>query len=413
MDESPKEFDYKLIPNYIQIVTDTVGKEWIAREVEKIKRLKNESRFSKNRKLSHLYHPKPHPLIEWRIDFEKWLKQTLKSNQFISTETIIKYSMLGKSLEKARTQVGFNKLVERLKTKKEFFSAAFEVEVAASYLSKGYTVEFIEEGKDRTPDLKVTIEKDKYFWVECKCRDAVTERQKLITANWDYLESALLRELRPKKINAAVIVKSLRDPVRNEMDNLFSFIVDFVKNEGLEKITDDFVEFHSKLDPTNNYEVIVRILSNPDEEIESSGIEFNSSDELDRFKVIGEHKTNEGGRFFLKNPMILGFKVTTPIDKVSGIINGFKSAIGQLPKEGPSVIWIRIPDNFWNDNLDKSFLKAEEILKSELSSSKNRRVNNVILMTRIFQRLEDGDKKGLRYRPLVLTVAHGNPRTAI
>jgi hypothetical protein len=123
-------------------------------------------------------------------------------------------------------------------------------------------------------------------------------------------------------------------------------------------------------------------------------------------------KRDENNKSYVKNPMMIGIKNTIPSDKVTGIIHGFKSGVGQLPKEGPGVIWIRVPDNSWNDNLDQSFTQAESLLKSELTGTHNQRVNAVYLMTRIFQKLENGEHKGLGYKPLILNVAHDNPRTS-
>ena len=71
-------------------------------------------------------------------------------------ENILKFAILGKSLEKAKACKGFGRLRNRLKNKKEFYGAAFEVEVGASYVAKNWDVEFVEEGNERSPDLKIT-----------------------------------------------------------------------------------------------------------------------------------------------------------------------------------------------------------------------------------------------------------------
>lgn len=253
------------------------------------------------------------------------------------------------------------------------------------------------------------IEENNIFWVECKCRDILTERDKKINVIWTELESALLREFGPKKINAAIIVKSLRDPVRDDIDGLLSFILDCTNNAQVSN-PGEAEEIRSISDHTNNYQIAVNILSNADEVIESQGISFNSSEKLDRMTMLAEMKIDKNNKSFVKNPIMIGFKNAIPSDKVSGIIHGFKSAVGQLPKEGPGVVWIRVADNSWNDNLDQSFAQAESLLKSELTGVQNQRINTVYLMTRIFQKLEKGNHKGLSYKPLILNVTHDNPR---
>lgn len=409
VDNSPLDLDVNSIISHIGEVASIVGSKWILKKMkEEEKRRKQGTKNVRNRKHSYLYKTKPHPLVEWALESERWRKACLQSNRLELTESILKLSILGKALANARHQKGFDKLVGRLRQKAQFHSAAFEVEVASSYVERGWSVEFVEEGKNRTPDLKVTKQDESAFWVECKCRDKLTGRDKKISEFWSELEASLLRILGPKKANVSIVVSSSSDPVRSELDSLRQFILQLVEN------AKDVGSSISGNNPTNDslgkYQVVVKKLSEPNVSIEADGIRFESNKSFDRVCMTAEMKTDSDNKKFVKNPIILCFRSAIATDKVTGIINGFKSAVGQLPVQGPGVIWIRIPDNVWNDDLEKSFAQAESLIRKELSGSHNTRVNAVILMTRIFQKLSRDGQTGLGYKPLKKIIEHKNPR---
>jgi hypothetical protein len=275
---------------------------------------------------------------------------------------------------------------------------------------RGWEVEFVEEGINRSPDLKVTRE-DGSFFAECKCRDVLTERDRMITLFWVELESGLLRLLGPQKANVAVFVKALSDPVFSEIDPLKSFILH--QTENIMAVEINSAEKDQIINPSQKYVMKIYKLSEPDIETESDGLGFNSSKDFERVCMIAEMKITDDKKTFVRNPIILGFTNAIPSDKVTRIIHGFKSAVGQLPETEPGVVWIRIPDNAWNSDLNNSFLAAEELIKSELSGIHNTRVNAVILVTRIFERLEQDNLTGLGYKPLIKIIEHDNPKHPI
>ena len=124
-------------------------------------------------------------------------------------------------------------------------------------------------------------------------------------------------------------------------------------------------------------------------------------------------RRQEDGRTFLRNPKAFAFIAANPPDRVKGVVGALGEARKQLPRSGPGVVWIRVPDNTWTDQLGSSFERAEILIRQQLSGDHNRRVNAVILMTRCFERMEKEGLVGLGYRPLMLQVPHANPRTTI
>lgn len=249
-------------------------------------------------------------------------------------EAVLKFAILGKALEQARICKGFDRLRNRLKVKKEFYAAAFEAEVAASYMARDWDVEFIEEGNEMSSDLKITRDDGAIFWAECKCRDTLTERDRNLNSFWTELESTLLRVLGPKKLNYAIFVKALEDPDFAQMPALKDFVFDAVDKGGIGFFDIAASKIKSVSDPTGNFLLSVTKLTDPDEEIKTDVIGIQSSENFDRVAFVSEVKRDKTGDTYFRNPIIIALKNSKPSDKVTGIIHGFKSAVGQLPEEG-------------------------------------------------------------------------------
>lgn len=408
------DLDVIKILHYVSIAYETIGIQWLSRKVKEEKRKQKKDKLGlKTRKHSYLYRASPHPLVQWTVETERWRKACIKSGKMELREVVLKFAILGKSLEQAKKCNGFDRLRNRLKDKKEFYAAAFEAEVAASYIARNWDVEFIEEGNERSPDLKITKDDGTIFWAECKCRDKLTERDRNLNSFWTELESTLLRVLSPKKLNYAISIKALKDTDLAQLPALKDFIFDAVEKGGIGNFDIVGLIIKPVSDPTENFLLAVTKLADPDEELRTSGLGIRSSENFDRALINAEMQIDKMGDTIHRNPIIIVFKNAKPSDKVSRIMHGFKSRVGQLPKEGPGVIWIRVFDNAWSDNIDPSFKQAEYLLKAELTGTRNQRVNGVILMTRLYVKLEKDGLTGLAYKHLKLIIEHENPRYKI
>ena len=408
------ELNIENILSNIDVVFNAIGPKWIKRKLREAKRSEelNKARLDR-RKHSYLYEKPLHPIIQWFLEANKWREVCLKTHKLELRESVVKLATLGMALEQARTQPNYDRLVNRLKNAAQFHSSAFEVEVAASYINKGWSVEFVEEGDEKTPDLKVTVENSRTFWVECKRRDELSGRDRLIHKFWLDLESSLLRTMGPAKLNCAVVIKSLNDPSVSQLEALRTLVLDSINSGGVGVLDVTAGKTTSVPDPTANFSLVVQKLAEPDQEIPTTSIGLNASEDFDRFTIIAEVKIDQSGNTYFRNPMIFAFKNSIISDIVTGILNDFKAAVAQLPKEGPGVIWIRIPDNSWNKNIEQAFKQAEKLIKNEISGTQNRRVNAVIIVTRIFQKLENDGSQGLAYKPLKMVIEHSNPRHSV
>lgn len=409
METHQTSLDIPTILRSVEIIEEIFGHKWINKKLKKVR----EKTPPKNmRKFSYLFQKPNHPLIDWFIGYKQWAEESMKTRRMVLSADLLKLSTLGIALKNTRSQNNFSRVVKRLKSQTEFYSASFEVEVASSYVNRNWGVEFVEEGSEKTPDLLITRTDGSTFWVECKRRDQLTQRDKTIESIWLEFEQLLLGYIGPHKLNYLIVVKALIDPIRSDVKYLYGLIVKGIDKGGLGTIDPESNRITGILDNSRRFELTVQKLANPDEEFESDGINYVTNEDYDRVTMLSEMKV-ESDKSLVRNPIISALKNTNSSDKVTGVINALKKAVKQIPKGGPSVVWIRIPDNSWGDNVNKSFKQIQGLLKRELTNNHNTRVNAAIIMTRYFEKEKDGKREGLFYRPLKMIVEHDNPNTPI
>ncbi|MFS2017526.1 hypothetical protein ACEN88_13215 [Massilia sp. CT11-108] len=393
----------------VQVISSVIGGDWVMKKMAHEKRKIEEfKKISENGKHSYLFKPDPHPLIEWALDLEKLLTHARETHEFTPNESILKLYTLGKILERCQHESGLEKLTDRLKQKDSFFSAFFEAEVAAMYSHKGFSVRFIEEGSNRTPDLYVKRADGLDGYVECKCRDLLTERDEKLKKAWDGLQKGILGEFGPQKISFAVFVKSQNDLEIKDVPSLKNFIIEQYKMGGCGKYDRATGDLIYSTDPSGKYQVVVNNWMRPDEEAQQEAFNFFVREEFDHVTMLCDGRVDENDLPFWKRPIVIGMANEKPSDRVSGIVNAFKSAVGQLSKEKPGAIWIRIPDNSWSNEIEKAGEKAVKLLQAEMDGGANTRVNAVVLATRMTHAVNNGEANGLIYNPLYLTIENKN-----
>jgi len=104
MDTKGIELDVKSILRYVSAASETIGSKWLVRKIKEEKRRQQKGKLGlKKRKHSYLYRVSPHPLVPWAIEAERWRKACIKSGRMELKENILKFAILGKSLEKAKS----------------------------------------------------------------------------------------------------------------------------------------------------------------------------------------------------------------------------------------------------------------------------------------------------------------------
>lgn len=391
-------------------IAEVMGGKWVMKrlEQEEADALVFKER-AKDRRHAYMYRTQPHPLVQWILDCERVRKGAIETGYFRSHNSVLALIQFAQFLDKVKALPGFEKYLPRLRNGENFPAAAFEIETAASYVNAGNQVAFVlERSGERTPDIQVIRPSGAIFWVECKCRDGLNERDQKVAEFWVRLEQQILRFFGPNKVNATVVVRALRDPVTTDLHPLLAQIFASHERGGLGEFNST-TGLHDPVQVLNGrYALIVQPMTRPDEEIVGQGVEF-LGDRADRLTMLMESRIDEQGRLLIRNPMILAFSNHRPMDKVRGLVNVLKSAADQLPKAGAGVVCIRLPDDFWSDDFDRYMAEAIEALQRELSGDHNRRITIAFIKSMIHRPISDGSRVGKARIPASVCVEHTNP----
>lgn len=350
----------------------------------------------------------PHPLVQWYVEYEGWHKAYSTDAELPANQSALLLTAFASNLIKVKAAVGLESVLSRLRNPDEFMAAAFEIEVASGYVNRGWAVEFVETEADRSPDLKVTTDEGNVFWVECKYREEISGRDAQISKCWEQLQDKLYRKWGPAKINVALTLRSVSDPVQVEVQALA---------DSIQHATSAMIghQERSRLEARGTsrdgkYQFSLQYLADPDVEQPFHGFPDLGTD---WFSWEGEIKYDGNGNTLIRNPKFFGFRNTNPPDSYIGALNSFNSAVGQLPKSGPGVIWIRVP---YPNNVSRAQADLEALasrLRNELSGTHNTRVNAVILSTRFFLSEPNGSQPALTFKHVSTVIEHSNPQHAV
>jgi hypothetical protein len=416
MDSQPKhpvkDLTIEDIDEAIADIIDVVGRDWIGAER---KRVKDKRRIAVEANAdAYLYHPRDHPLIEWSLEHDRWRDACKKSGDIELNEDILRLATLGSALKKTKTLQNFARLEGRLKGAEEFESAVFEIETAATYVSRGWTVEFVREVTHRrTPDLHVRTDQGASFWVECKRRDAVTPRDKHVADFWLELDRNLTKVMVAEKLNYLVEVHAFTDPLQNDLGPLCKQLL-----RGMRESRDigayDFASGESTpaIAETAGYGIIAVRLADADAEYQQGRFRYRDLEKTERFADACECR-QQLWRVYVRNQRILAIWGDVIPDRVGGVRNALVEARDQLPRDGPGVVWIRLPDNIWGQPMEQYFTALRLMLSKELTGEHNRRINAVVLHARFVHRPEVPVGTSIGYAPVTVTIEHANPRAPI
>lgn len=399
------------IDSATQEIIDVLGRAWIGAERTRVRAMRRKDLEADPD--SYLYHRPAHPLIEWTLQHDRWLEDCTKSGQLELYEDVLRLTALGTALRKTKTLENFARVLERLKDPREFHPAAFEIEVAAVYVSQGFDVVFVKEGDQKTPDLAVRRGNGVPFWVECKLRDQSTRRDKRVDNFWLNLERSLAKVMRLGKLNYLIVVHAFADPPQPDIRRIRRHLVRAMR-EGRSIGAYDFESGASTPDASEvpGYGIIAVRLSDPDAEYERGRFAYKGAGWSTRSLDWSEQSTSQPYPI-TRNQHILAFSCGVEPDRVAGVIDALGDARDQLPPDGPGIVWIRLPDNIWGKNVEQYFGELRAAVAGELIGTKNRRINTVILHSRFINRPLVPDGLALSYAPVTISVEHTNARTPL
>jgi hypothetical protein len=381
----------------------TLGHDWVKRRLQTNDRHRREAAAGNHRKRM-IRHEAAHPFIQWLVEYQAWHERCAATNATSPNQSVILIATFSSNLLQARSLSGFDGVLTRLLKPSEFLSASFEIEVSTAYVNKGWSVEFVPAAGEPSPDLKVIDSVGQVFWVECKRRDGVTERDALNQAFFLNLKQALYRRWGPAKTNVGLRLCASTDPETGDLPSLTHRILTAAEQLLANRRPDAQVEAS---DEGGKYVFSLTYLADPDAELPFKG--FLAQDGY-AFEVSGEVRQTPTGVAQVRNPIWFAFKSGLPSDRFAGAINSFRAAVTQLPVEGPGVVWIRVPYPNGYPNAQSDLETLASVLRKELVAGQNTRVNAVVLSTRFFSSQPNQGKEAMTYAHACAAIEHPEPR---
>lgn len=406
------EFTYEAVVMSHQMLLRYIGADWFQENIASLKNEKTAGKFSQD---AYFDLQSIHPLIEWCLLFSNWKAEVAQLDSTELPGDIVNLALLGQSLHVISDHQKFDKLITRLKSEKEFFSTAFEIEVAAAYIVQGWKVDFIDEEDIPTPDLFVTVGKGTAFWVECKNRDGSNSVDKRTGVLWKQVEHYLLDYLKQHSLNYQVVISAKKELQNNDVPYLRKLVIDSIEHKfeprHLLRLPGASV---TVADDTNNFGLTIYKLSEPDVNLDGKSFEWPFPRYYSAYGTFTcERKDMTGGGIRIRNPRAIQFRPLGSSNRIQSVKDAFRSAARQLPASGPGVIHIRLPINSWVKDLDETKRYIEHYLGTELSGRHNRRVNAVIVSVYYLELVQHGAFQYPIYKPITIFSEHKNPKVPI
>lgn len=363
---------------YIALVKKMVGNAWISKEFKKINSYKSPKNKSK---LSFIdYTDKFHPLAFLIYQVDKQLKFCAEKKFFEVSEEITRLSYLGESLSTLQNK-GIKGLDNKIKAltssdKALFDKTVYEIQVAAIYAKNNASVEFIETESNksrRTPDILIADEVE----IECKKKDRSTSRDIKNIEFWKLIMRKTTGLMEHFASNFAVFIKIQKNPRSEDTD----FILQKLR-ELIEEKRQGRFEFREE-----GIGITLYMISTKDQEIESNGIQFGTSEELDYVVPTMEIQKQTDGKVVIRNPRIFGFKSAIIPDRITSVINSIKDAKGQFSGNKPGLIYVNLNtvDRFM---LEGDFKRLDSLIRKILIN--NSKISGIVITSEYFIKDNNG-----------------------
>lgn len=250
-DELMRKENLSRLISAMHLIEETFGKNWIEQNLQPDWGKQEEFRpygvnfefLTKGEKV--------HPL---KLN---WMKGDLQS--------IVRVISLGEYVTILKAVPNFDDKIKELKNKEDFNSIYFELKVASLFKKKKCFISFIKRRRDgtKTPEFSVKYNGIEFF-VECKKKAPLTERENQIQRIYNEIASKILTLMREYKVNLKVDLEFLTIPKNEEkiLKELFQHIKDTTSGKLLIK---DVCEVNiSKLLPFDYATPFIPVLSPKD-----------------------------------------------------------------------------------------------------------------------------------------------------
>jgi hypothetical protein len=385
------QIEFEKCVEYIAAVKRLVDAPWLSQELDRIHSCEPTQR-SHGLGYAPYYH-EFHPLAFLIHQADEQLESCVQA-----TQQILRLSYLGKNLSVLETakSKGLDWKVRELTSsaKDRFYKAAYEVEIAAAYAEKGYTVEFVEtksDQKTRTPDIFIGFAGG--LEVECKRKDWKRQRDARNADRWNLIVRRACGWTEYFGVNYAVHVTTERDPDGRDV----AFILHRIR-ELLQGRREGTFRF-----PGKGVSISLKMLSDKDQEIEASGFLLAPPEEPEYFSTEWQDRRDEDGTRFHKNLRAFAFRSCELPDRIASILNSVRHARRQFSGNVPALVYVHV-------NMVGPQMTAEDLERLDSGIDSVLRSNSTISAVVISGEFFDEDELGPRYAHMRLTYKNRSPK---
>lgn len=310
---------------------------------------------------------KVHPLAFWWRAFKQDIDKSESANLLILSDYSIRILDFLDNLKIAQNTSNFNRIIDSIKTKSKFYSGVFEVYVAAGYCRLGYEVEAIEENPKlgvKTCDLLVKKGEQKVF-VECKSLDDPSIKE---TPLWNNLMQRLSNALEKYHRSWDIEIFAARQINGKKLEVIFKEIVKDIKLNNMSERSLFEDEFHIKYLKIAEWDK-----------------EFYLPLKFLKKSEIGSVEASiDGSRQVYRNLKVINLLPHTEVNISKRLINEFKKAKKQIPKDGIGIVHISIPYKDGSKLLQAVDNSYDEIFNE--INFKTQRINAVVISSTVLDK---------------------------
>ncbi|MHA1888638.1 MAG: hypothetical protein ACTSX0_11460 [Promethearchaeota archaeon] len=216
-DELMRKENLSRLISAMHVIEETFGKNWIEQNLQPDWGKQEEFRpydvnfefLTKGEKV--------HPL---KLN---WMKGNLQS--------MVRVISLGEYVTILKAVPNFDDKIKELKNKEDFNSIYFELKVASLFKKKECFISFIKRRRDgaKTPEFSVKYNGIEFF-VECKKKAPLTERENQIQRIYNEIASKILTLMREYKINLKVDLEFLTSPKDEDEETVLKELFQHIKD---------------------------------------------------------------------------------------------------------------------------------------------------------------------------------------
>lgn len=375
------------LPAYIEEFAQILGKTFVVSELDSFRT------HGLRRAEARMVEASAHPLALWWQTLKHDAEVSKKENTLRLSDGSIRALRLFSDLKDIKRIPNCERIINAIRKRATFYSACFEAYIAASYAAKGYEVEITDENRDqgRTSDLRVIGEDLQVVYVECKCLDDIKIKEE---RHWDELLERLEKALRMHHRSWAVIIRSSLTIGAKEKEDIITTV-------SYSSRTGDMAPQRCA-----DGRILIEYMKLWEwDQIMPGPIGFTKMGETGVFSVAAIH---DGQRMLAKNPVAIAAFPYTEVNISSRLINEFKRASRQIPKEGPGIIHIAIPHKAGNQLLnviDHCYPYVYRTINKD-----SRRVNAVVISASLVSGGNRPGESALVYQHYVIPNLHARTR---